>query len=204
MIRGAVLGLDVSRSRSPAIHHAAYRALGLTGSYRAFNVDAAGFAGLVRSLGKAGYDYLNVTIPHKRQAAELAGRAAPLVRSMAAANTLIFGGSGNRRTVRAENTDGYGLITALADLGSAGRRGSPFRALRLGRCRCRRAGRARRRGGRGAPAGSSTSGCARAEGPFPSPRSHPDRGLDLDPGSTGPRARWGNRPGLGGSGRGLG
>jgi shikimate dehydrogenase len=117
MIRAAVLGADVSRSRSPAIHGAAYRALGLEGSYQAFSVDPARFATVVKELGEAGYDYLNVTIPFKREAAELADRAAPVVRAMAAANTLIFGGRGKRRTIRAENTDGYGLLSALADLG---------------------------------------------------------------------------------------
>jgi shikimate dehydrogenase len=117
MIRGAVLGADVSRSRSPAIHTAAYRALGLDGSYQAISVDGGGFAPLVRQLGEAGFDYLNVTIPHKREAAHLADSAAPIVRSVAAANTLVFKGQGKRRRVRAENTDGYGLITALGDLG---------------------------------------------------------------------------------------
>jgi shikimate dehydrogenase len=119
MIRAAVLGADVSRSRSPAIHAAAYRALGVTGSYQAFSVDAVGFAPLVRRLAEDGYDYLNVTQPYKREAARLATRAAPVVRTMAAANTLIFGGRGKKRSVRAENTDGHGLVQALADLGVA-------------------------------------------------------------------------------------
>jgi shikimate dehydrogenase len=126
MIRGAVLGADVSRSRSPAIHTAAYRALGLTGSYQAFSVGPDGFGALVKRLGEDGYDYLNVTIPHKREAAQLAGKVAPVVRTMAAANTLIFGGRGKRRTLRAENTDGYGLLRALADLGVRIGPGQPF------------------------------------------------------------------------------
>ncbi len=117
MIRGAVLGADVSRSRSPAIHTAAFRALGLDGSYQAISVDPAGFAPLVERLREGGFDYLNVTIPHKREAAAIADSAAPLVHAMAAANTLVFRGRGKRRRIRAENTDGYGLITALGDLG---------------------------------------------------------------------------------------
>jgi shikimate dehydrogenase len=118
MIHAAVLGADVSRSRSPAIHHAAFAALGVEGRYEAFSVDGRGFRPLVRRLIDQGYRYLNVTIPHKRAAAALCTAASPLVRATGAANTLIAGRSGNgHRRVRAENTDGYGLLTALADLG---------------------------------------------------------------------------------------
>ena len=38
MIRAAVLGADVSKSRSPAIHNAAFRALGIDGEYVALSV----------------------------------------------------------------------------------------------------------------------------------------------------------------------
>jgi shikimate dehydrogenase len=118
MIRGAVLGSDVSKSRSPAIHQAAFEALGLEGEYRAFSVDGRGFRPLVRRLIDEGYRYVNVTIPHKRAAAALSEVASQLVRSTGAANTLILSRTkAGKRKVRGENTDGYGLITALADLG---------------------------------------------------------------------------------------
>lgn len=119
MIRAAVLGGDVSKSRSPAIHRAAFAALGVEGTYEAFSVDGRGFRPLVRRLREAGYRYLNVTIPHKRAAAAVAAAASPLVRTTRAANTLLL-----RRTgIRGENTDGYGLLTALRDLGIDVRRG---------------------------------------------------------------------------------
>jgi shikimate dehydrogenase len=118
MIRGAVLGGDVSKSRSPAIHLAAFQALGVEGEYRAFSVDPRGFRPLVRRLVDEGYRYLNVTIPHKRAAAAMADVASPVVRTTGAANTLILSRTrGGKRRVRAENTDGYGLVTALGDLG---------------------------------------------------------------------------------------
>ena len=90
MIRAAVLGQDVSKSRSPAIHLAAYKALGLEGTFEALSVDVAGFAGLVRALGARGYGYLNVTIPYKGAAAALAATRSAMVRHCGAANTLIF------------------------------------------------------------------------------------------------------------------
>jgi shikimate dehydrogenase len=116
-IRAAVLGADVSRSRSPAIHQAAYRALGIEGSYVALSVTARGFPGLVAQLRRDGFRYLNVTIPHKAAAAALATSASRAVRAAGAANTLIFGGRG-RGPIRAENTDGAGLLAALRDLGA--------------------------------------------------------------------------------------
>jgi shikimate dehydrogenase len=117
MIRAAVLGSDVSKSRSPAIHNAAFRALGLEGEYVARSVDAAGFGPLVAKLRAEGYRYLNVTIPHKDAAAALADEQGPEVRTSGAANTLLFGA--NSGPIRAENTDGAGLIAALGDLGVA-------------------------------------------------------------------------------------
>jgi shikimate dehydrogenase len=114
MILAAVLGADVSQSRSPAIHNAAFRALGIEGEYGAISVDARRFRAVVGQLRLAGYRYLNVTIPHKKKAADLADRRGPEVRVSGAANTLLF--STPRAPVRAENTDGAGLIAALADL----------------------------------------------------------------------------------------
>jgi shikimate dehydrogenase len=114
MIRAAVLGADVSKSRSPAIHNAAFRALGVEGEYGAFSVEPRRFRALVGELRRSGYRYLNVTIPHKKKAADLADRRGPEVRVSGAANTLLFARPG--APVRAENTDGAGLLAALADL----------------------------------------------------------------------------------------
>jgi len=117
MIQAAVLGGDVSKSRSPAIHNAAYRALGIKGRYEALSVDAAGFGALVAELGARGFAYLNVTIPHKAAAAALATTRSAMVRHAAAANTLIFEPT-SPTAIHAANTDGYGLLAALTDLGA--------------------------------------------------------------------------------------
>jgi shikimate dehydrogenase len=117
MILAAVLGTDVSGSRSPAIHHAAYKALGVEGLFRAFSVDAAGFESLVKELGSQGYRYLNVTISHKAAAAALATTRSAMVRNCRAANTLVFEPD-QPDAIHADNTDGYGLLAALTDLGT--------------------------------------------------------------------------------------
>ena len=96
MIRAAVLGADVSKSRSPAIHNAAFRALGVAGDYRAISVDAAGFDARVADLRGQGYRYLNVTIPHKAAAHALANTHGPEAR---------VSGAVNRTTVRARRQE---------------------------------------------------------------------------------------------------
>src|SRR5262245_32223454 len=126
MIRGAVLGANVSKSRSPAIHAAAFKALRVAGQYGAFSVEPAGFERLCRQLGEEGYRYLNVTIPHKASAAALAGQRSPLVRRVGAANTLLLRRGPRGLAIRAENTDGYGLLAALGDLGVKAGRGRRF------------------------------------------------------------------------------
>lgn len=115
MIRGAVLGADVSKSRSPAIHNAAYRVLGLEGRYEAISVEPAQFPATVADLGTRGFQYLNVTIPHKAAAAALGTTRSAMVRQCGAANTLIFE-PGSPGVLHATNTDGYGLLSALSDL----------------------------------------------------------------------------------------
>ena len=115
MIRAAVLGADVSKSRSPAIHNAAFRALGLQGRYEAISVEAAKFEATVAELGGRGFQYLNVTIPHKAAAAALGTTRSAMVRQCGAANTLIFE-PGSPGVLHAANTDGYGLLSALSDM----------------------------------------------------------------------------------------
>jgi shikimate dehydrogenase len=113
-IKAAVLGTDVSKSRSPAIHNAAFRALDIDGEYGAISVAPEQFDALVADLRAQGYRYLNVTIPHKAAAFSLASTHGPEARVSGAVNTLLFEPGG---AIRGENTDGAGLLAALADLG---------------------------------------------------------------------------------------
>jgi len=110
MIRATVLGSDVSRSRSPHIHNAAFAALGLQGLYDAVSVTAPNFRKTVRGLFAEGHRYVNVTIPHKRLAANLADKRSAAVDMTGAANTLVRRDNGE---LFADNTDGDGILRAL-------------------------------------------------------------------------------------------
>lgn len=125
MIRAAVLGQDVSRSRSPQIHNAAYASWGIEGEYQAISVPAERFRAQIKDLVRQGYRYVNVTIPHKRLAARLAHHRSAAVEMTGAANTLVFRrGRDGALTIFADNTDGDGLLAAMGDLGVRLHRGS--------------------------------------------------------------------------------
>jgi shikimate dehydrogenase len=104
-----VLGDPVRHSRSPAMHNAAFEALGLDWRYVKLPVAADLFAETVRALPESGYRGVNVTIPHKEAALALADDASEAARAIGAANTLTFADG----AIRADNTDGVGLLAAL-------------------------------------------------------------------------------------------
>ncbi len=113
MLRLGVLGWPVAHSRSPAMHQAAYAALGLDGwRYQRLPVPPEAFEETVRALPRAGFAGANVTIPHKEAALAVADTATERARKIGAANTLTFGGDGS---IEADNTDAPGLLAALGD-----------------------------------------------------------------------------------------
>jgi shikimate dehydrogenase len=113
MKRLAVLGHPVSHSRSPAMQNAALEALGLAGEwgYTAIEVEPAEFAARTRALPEQGFVGVNVTIPHKEAALELADETSEDAERIGAANTLSF----REGVIHADNTDASGLLAALPD-----------------------------------------------------------------------------------------
>jgi shikimate dehydrogenase len=111
--RLGVLGWPVAHSRSPAMHNAALRAVGLDGwHYQLLPVPPELFDETVRALPTLGFVGANVTIPHKAAALALADEATPTARAIGAANTLTFASDG---AITADNTDAPGLLAALGD-----------------------------------------------------------------------------------------
>ena len=106
-----VCGAPISHSMSPVIHNAWLAAAGLDAVYVPFAPVLERFATFVDGLRGGAVRGLNVTIPFKEQALALADTASDLARMAGAANLLIFEADG---TIRADNTDGPGLLGALA------------------------------------------------------------------------------------------
>ena len=112
MTRLGVCGWPVAHSRSPAMHNAALRALGLQDwRYQLLPVPPDAFAVTVRALERAGFRGINVTIPHTEAALALADEATATARAVGAANTLTL--SDGR--VAADNTDVAGLLHAIPE-----------------------------------------------------------------------------------------
>jgi shikimate dehydrogenase len=123
--RFAVVGDPVSHSRSPAMHAAAYRALGLSFSYDAVRATQSELPRVVDALRHGVYDGLNLTVPHKERVLELVDKLDPSARAIGAANTLVRTADGQ---IVAHNTDAPALaeeLTRLArrDVSWAGGRG---------------------------------------------------------------------------------
>jgi shikimate dehydrogenase len=126
-VKAAVLGSPIGHSLSPALHLAAYQALGLAGwTYQAIECDEAGLAGLLAGCGPD-WAGLSLTMPLKRAVLPLLHRTDQVAAQVGAANTVVF--AGGRR--HGYNTDVPGMIAALAGAGLAGR-GDRLSALILG------------------------------------------------------------------------
>ncbi len=108
-----IAGRTVSRSLSPRLHNAAYRALGLPALYLPFQVDgfAAFWREAVAGLEELGWPLrgLTVTSPHKEEALTLAGEASSLARQAGSANTLLL----RRGAWRADTADAQGVVASL-------------------------------------------------------------------------------------------
>ena len=121
--KAAVLGSPISHSRSPQLHLAAYRALGLDGwTYDRIECTADELPGLVAGFGPE-WVGVSVTMPGKFAALRFADERTARAELVGSANTLVRSQSG----WRADNTDIDGVKGALgpvagraAVLGSGG------------------------------------------------------------------------------------
>ncbi len=112
-----VVGNPIAHSLSPVIHSAWIRAAKLDAVYFSAEPGRGEFVEFVRNprperLGRADFRGLNVTAPFKGEALAIADLASRRARRAGAANLLIFETGGS---IRADNTDGEGLLAAFAE-----------------------------------------------------------------------------------------
>ena len=112
-MRAAVLGSPIAHSLSPALHTAAYAAVGLDGwTYSVVECDEAGLPGFIASCDER-WAGLSLTMPLKRAVLPLLDRTEPLAAEVGGANTVVFA-AGERHGY---NTDVPGMVAALAEAG---------------------------------------------------------------------------------------
>lgn len=89
-----IIGWPVSESLSPAIHNAAFAALGLDWTYVPLPVPPNELPAAVSGLEALGFAGANVTMPHKTQAAALLGSLSEDAERLSAVNTIVVGPAG--------------------------------------------------------------------------------------------------------------
>ena len=104
-----VIGDPVAHSRSPAMHEAAYRELGLPWRYVALRVEPSRLETALDGLHALGFAGVNVTVPHKVAAAARCTTLTEEARAAGAVNTLLPVEDGWHGAL----TDGLALIDAL-------------------------------------------------------------------------------------------
>lgn len=111
MDRYVVIGNPVAHSRSPLIHAAFARQTGQSLEYGTLLAPLDGFVEAVMRFRDEGGRGMNVTVPFKLDAFELAGKRSPRAEGAGAVNTLAFDGA----DIIGDNTDGAGLVRDLVD-----------------------------------------------------------------------------------------
>ena len=113
----AVVGHPIAHSLSPALHQAAYDALGLPWKYVAVDVQPGQLAAFISSTDVS-LRGLSVTMPHKVSALELSDSIDLIAERTHSVNTLQFTyGVDGSRTTTGYNTDVAGIVNACADSG---------------------------------------------------------------------------------------
>lgn len=110
MDKYGVIGNPVEHSKSPQIHGQFAEHSGQVIEYRKIFSEIEAFADTVKNFQNDGGKGLNVTVPFKQEAFEIADEVSERARLAGAVNTLSFTDDGE---IHADNTDGAGLVNDL-------------------------------------------------------------------------------------------
>ena len=110
--RYGVMGYPVSHSKSPRIHSLFASQTGESLTYEALLVQPGEFPAALARFKAHGGRGLNITLPFKQEAFDIAAVCSPRAQTARAANTLWFD---EQQGICADNTDGVGLIRDLSN-----------------------------------------------------------------------------------------
>jgi len=111
----AVYGSPIAHSASPAMHNAAFAALGLNWRYLAFEVDPKNLRAAIDGAKAMNFAGINLTVPHKLLAVEMVDALDESAKIWGAVNTIQFQAQGAQSRSIGFNTDADAIVTALRE-----------------------------------------------------------------------------------------
>lgn len=105
-----IIGHPVGHSRSPAMHNAAFAALGMNWAYVPLPVQPHHVEDAVKAVRALGMRGANVTVPHKQAVMPYLDELTEAARVIGAVNTIVVTPEGN---LLGDNTDAAGLAADL-------------------------------------------------------------------------------------------
>lgn len=109
-----IIGHPIKHTLSPAMHNAAFKALGIDAEYKPFEVKPRDLGKAIKKMVANGVCGLNVTIPHKTACMKFLDKIDSAAWAIGAVNTVKI----TNRKLYGYNTDGLGFLRSLKeDLG---------------------------------------------------------------------------------------
>ena len=109
-----LMGWPVEHTLSPAMHNAAFDALGLNWRYFPLPVQPGQVEAAVKGVAALGFRGANVTVPRKQAVMPVLDSIAPDAKSLGGVNTLVIErGEDGQVRIGGHNTDAQGLVGAL-------------------------------------------------------------------------------------------
>jgi shikimate dehydrogenase len=106
-----IIGWPVSHSLSPLLHGHWLEKYGIDGAMVPLAAGREDFAAVIEGVRRAGFQGVNVTVPHKEAAFAIAHRVDSAAQAAGAANLLIF----RDGKIEGRNTDSLGLAESLRE-----------------------------------------------------------------------------------------
>ncbi|MGB9880024.1 MAG: shikimate dehydrogenase [Anaerolineae bacterium] len=108
-----LIGWPIEHSVSPAMHHAAFQALGLRWRYTLLPTPPQQIQATLSRLREAGYRGANVTVPYKQAVIPYLDKVTETAQAIGAVNTIVA----QEQLLIGHNTDGDGFLAALQEVG---------------------------------------------------------------------------------------
>ncbi|HLB25517.1 MAG TPA: shikimate dehydrogenase [Nitrospirota bacterium] len=107
----AIFGDPIEHTLSPAMHNAAFEAMGLAYAYIPFHIKPEGLGNAVRAIRSLGIVGANITVPHKERVMEFLDEVDPEAKRLGAVNTVV----NKDGKLTGFNTDGRGFVRSLKE-----------------------------------------------------------------------------------------